>query len=231
MRRALRRTCTRGSAGRSTHGRTRTASVASIWLDGLLRYVPFAALWDGRSYLVERYEFSYMFATSPTPGADPAQVGARASPSNLIAFGVTEAVGGMPALPGVGRELCDIVDGPVLGLGHGDAGCAASGVAHGPIHGAAFANAFFTEARLRAATSAGGVDAARGPPARRHALRAAPRQRAALMVAPGSGERLQLARLQDFDFSSMELVTLSACQMGMAGGVADDGREIEGCRR
>ena len=176
-----------------------------LWLDGLLRYVPFAALWDGRSYLVERYEFSYMFATSPTPGADPAQVGARASPSNLIAFGVTEAVGGMPALPGVGRELCDIVDGPVSGLGHGDAGCAASGVAHGPIHGAAFANAFFTEARLRAATSAGGVDALRAD--RLHvgthfALRPGNMQRSWLLL--GSGERLQLARLQDFDFSSME---------------------------
>jgi CHAT domain-containing protein len=46
----------------------------------------------------------------------------------------------------------------------------------------------------------------------------------------GDGQELTLGdiRTQNFDFSHVDLLTLSACETGMGGGVDDDGREIEG---
>lgn len=43
----------------------------------------------------------------------------------------------------------------------------------------------------------------------------------------GDGERLTLDRIGEFDFSGLELITLSACETGLGGSVGDDGREVE----
>jgi len=198
----------------------------NLWLDGVLRYVPFAALWDGQHYLVERYEFAYLFA-----GADEGAAVARRAPRrSLVAFGVTRPVGGLPALPGVGDELCGIVDGPVSGLAADDAACSRDGIGTGTLKGVGFANEYFTEARLRSMLDPA-VDATRPRGSVLHmgthfALRPGNMQRSWLML--GDGARLSLAGLRELDFDGVGLVTLSACETAMAGAVGDDGREIEG---
>lgn len=222
--------------------RTRGITRVHLWLDGALRYVPFAALWDGRNYLIERYEFSYLFA--PPASIDTAssqdarhvvQSKSITVPHALIAFGVTRALGGMPALPGVGEELCGIVNGPVSGLQGDRVACAASGMARGELVGTGFANDYFTETRLREATSERQLQQASDEHAPRvdvlhvgthFSLRPGNMQRSWMLL--GDGARLPLASFQQLDFAGLDLVTLSACQTGMAGAVGDDGREIEG---
>ncbi len=44
----------------------------------------------------------------------------------------------------------------------------------------------------------------------------------------GDGSRLMLDTLSTYDFTGLELVTLSACQTAMGGARSGDGREIEG---
>ena len=44
----------------------------------------------------------------------------------------------------------------------------------------------------------------------------------------GDGVHLPLATFQKLDFGGIDLVTLFGCQIGMAGAVGDDSREIEG---
>jgi CHAT domain-containing protein len=71
--------------------------------DGPLRGVPFAALHDGKGFLVER------FAVAVTPGLNlieprPLMIGR----SRLLLAGLTDPVQGFPALPYVADELNDI---------------------------------------------------------------------------------------------------------------------------
>lgn len=73
--------------------------------DGSLRTIPLGALYDGRRYLVER------FALATSPGltlTDPRPI-AEAGFS-VFAGGLSDAVQGFPALPGVDRELSALAD-------------------------------------------------------------------------------------------------------------------------
>lgn len=86
-------------------GRLRQLGITEIMLqaDGQLRYVPFAALWDGRAWLVERYAFS-MFRRREDylRDADPAL-------GTIAAFGATRGSNQLPPLPEVAGELEGIV--------------------------------------------------------------------------------------------------------------------------
>jgi CHAT domain-containing protein/tetratricopeptide (TPR) repeat protein len=210
--------------------RKRGVKRVNLWLDGLLRYVPFAALSDGHGYLIERYEFVYRFGDGVDRATASETTSAVMSSPQLVAFGVTRALGGLPALPGVGDELCGIVKGPVSGLDGDNSVCASDGTGQGVLVGSAYANGWFTETRLRDTT----VELERGTamsPELLHlgthfSLRPGNMQRSWLML--GDGARLPLARFSQLDFKGIDLVTLSACETAMAGAVGDDGREIEG---
>lgn len=184
-----------------------------LWLDGALRYVPFAALPDGRGFLVDRYSIE-----SYVPGDAVSEPGARTA-TRVRGFGVTRAVGGFDALPAMADELCDIVKGPVEGLAPGSRECA------GALPGEGYANQSFTENRLR--------DSLVDTPAfsilhlgTHFSLRPGNARRSFLVM--GDGSRLTLDAIGALDFSGLQLVTLSACQSGLGGAKGDDGREIEG---
>lgn len=78
-----------------------------MWsLDGVLRYVPMAALHDGKDYLVEKYrnivftrEGLPWLMTPPSPGARMLGLGVSAGNADLR----------MEALPGVEKELADVI--------------------------------------------------------------------------------------------------------------------------
>ena len=73
-------------------------------LDGTLRYLPLAALYDGERYLVEQYRLS-VFTT-----ASNARLKDRPSVSWKVAgFGVTKEHENAPALPSVAAELAGII--------------------------------------------------------------------------------------------------------------------------
>jgi CHAT domain-containing protein/Tfp pilus assembly protein PilF len=76
-----------------------------MWsLDGALRYVPLAALYDGQQYLIERYRVSVMTLASDTRLKDrPARKWKAAG------FGVTKGYEDASALPSVSAELTGII--------------------------------------------------------------------------------------------------------------------------
>jgi CHAT domain-containing protein len=84
------------------------AKTLALSLDGPLRLVPVAALWDGEKWLAERYAVSYVTeATFDKLRRDP-----PAGPPRAAAFGVSKALGGFSAAPGVADELSSAVKTP-----------------------------------------------------------------------------------------------------------------------
>jgi CHAT domain-containing protein len=182
-----------------------------LWLDGALRYVPFAALHDGERYLLDKYVLQ-----SYSPGGAPAAPAGEAW--SVRGLGVTRPVAGFRPLPGVADELCAIVRGPVAGLQPREA-CS------GALRGEGFVDAAFTEARL--------TEPLRGHPGfsvlhlgTHFTLRPGNVLRSYLLL--GDGGKLTLDRIGDLDFTGIELLTLSACQTGLSGASREDGREVEG---
>jgi CHAT domain-containing protein len=113
------------------------ASHLVLWPDDALRYVPFAALSDGKRYLAEKYTLQ-IYSASDTTGETVAKsvlrganAGAaalsasRAKPLTVRGLGVTKAVGGFRPLPSVAEELCYIVRGPIAGLDATNEACPA----------------------------------------------------------------------------------------------------------
>ncbi|MFG6440911.1 CHAT domain-containing tetratricopeptide repeat protein [Roseateles sp. LKC17W] len=192
-----------------------------VWLDGPLRYLPPGLMHDGRQPLAARYRFVVAggLAAPQRPAARPTVA------PQINAFGVTQAFQGLPALTAVADELCDIVDGPVLGLEAGsNSSCGSTARGQGPVRGQARLNGLFTEAALTRADAA---------PTANELLHISthfvlrPGSIAKSWLLLGDGSRLPLERMRRIDIGRPQLVTLSACEtavMDSGGG----GREVDG---
>jgi CHAT domain-containing protein len=191
-----------------------------VWLDGSLRYVPIAALQDGRRYLTDKYVIQ-LYTPSFNAGREPR----HAAQPVVRGFGVTQAIAGFPALPAVADELCYVVRGPIEGLHSSSVACAASSRTQGALPGEGFADAAFTERRFRELL-AGPRDFSVLHVGTHFRLRPGNALRSYLLV--GDGSKLTLDALSALDFNAIDLVTLSACETGMGGANTDDGREVEG---
>jgi CHAT domain-containing protein len=80
-------------------------------LDGFLRSLPMAALYDGQQYLIEKYSVAL------SPGLQLFAEGLERKKLQALTVGLTEARQGFAALPGVEQELAEIsamVDSKVL---------------------------------------------------------------------------------------------------------------------
>lgn len=208
-----------------------------LWLDGALRYVPFAALGDGRSYLVDRYSLESYAAgaaeaapsarASPSRGSGPTGVAQRraAAAPTVRGLGLTRAVEGYAALPAMADELCDVIRGPIEGLDRPGKACPQPGVGAGALEGSGYADTAFTAARLRSVLGAE-RDFTVLHVGTHFSLRPGNARKSFLVL--GDGERLTLDTIAALDFSRLQLVTLSACQSAMGGADGDDGREIDG---
>jgi CHAT domain-containing protein/tetratricopeptide (TPR) repeat protein len=192
----------------------------ALWLDGSLRYVPIAALRDGQRYLLDKYVIQIY-----TPAPDSIGSGMQAHTAQVRGLGVTQALGGFPALPAVADELCYVVRGPIAGLNSSSAACATPSTGNGALNGEGFADAAFTEQQFRQLLS-GNHDFSVLHIGTHFRLRPGNALRSFLLL--GDGSQLTLATIGTLDFRSIELVTLSACETGMGGARTDDGREIEG---
>lgn len=184
-----------------------------LWLDGALRYVPFAALHDGKRYLGESYAIELR-----TGAAGPEAAAAEAA-LTVRGLGVTKGVAGFRPLPAVADELCYVVRGPVAGLPSPSEACA------GALSGTGFADAAFTRERFDS-LFAGPRDFSVLHLGTHFSLRPGNALRSYLVL--GDGSKLTLDALAALDFGGIELLTLSSCQTGLGGAVTEDGREVEG---
>jgi CHAT domain-containing protein len=194
-----------------------------LWPDGVLRYVPYTALHDGKRFVADAYPVQIYSAATST--ATPSTATAAARADVIRGLGVTRAVGELKPLPAMAEELCSIIAGPILGLDTPSDPCGVDGIGHGVVTGEGYVDAMFTAGRLETL-----LDGNR-PFDLLHLgthfeLRPGNALRSTLLL--GDGSRLSLDEIGRLDFRGLELVTLSACQTGMGGGMLDDGREVEG---
>jgi CHAT domain-containing protein/TPR repeat protein len=173
-----------------------------ISLDGKLRYIPFAALWDTKEFLIQKYSLSF-FNEINDPSFD------KISPQKIrvAGFGVTRNIGGFDALPGVQSELNQIVVNKSTGI----------------FPGKIFLDGEFTLEQLRNSLDQ------RYPffHIATH-FRFSPGTEINSFLLLGDGSHLNLGILKTLDFNGVELVTYSGCQTGMGGGRDEDGKEIAG---
>jgi len=171
-------------------------------LDGTLRYIPMAALFDGNHYLVERYAPS-QFTAYFNQGSQ--------KPWFVAGLGNTQPAPGFVALPSVRDELHGIVREQA-----GD---------HGALPGFIRLDNLFTKDSLQAALheSATVVHLASH-------FNFSPMGEYESYLLLGDGNKLDLHELRtgNYDFTGVDLLTLSACQTAVVGNRNANGIEIEG---
>jgi CHAT domain-containing protein len=176
--------------------------VVVLSLHGRLRFLPFAALYDGKQWLAERH------AVVVQPGARIADLLRPTSPRwRIAAFGAAAGGAGLPPLPAVRAEVRNVV-----------------GEGRAQARGRAWVDAAFDAPALRQSL-AGQHDVLH---IASH-FHFEPGDAAASFLLLGDGSRLSLQELgsERYRFDKLELVTLSACQTGLS---EDDsyGQEIDG---
>ncbi|MYM75987.1 CHAT domain-containing protein [Duganella sp. FT134W] len=176
----------------------------SLSLNGVLRYLPFAMLHDGRHWLVERLPLQV------AGGADsndvPATSNAPARTHSVALFGQSQATDDLPALPYVAREL--------------QAVSATERAGHIPSQ--TYLDASFTAATLERALQRDSMVHI----ASHFVLRSGRDDGSYLLL--GNGQRLSVAELAQprFRFTGLDLLTLSACETAVPAGVDATGREL-----
>jgi len=179
-----------------------------LWsLDGVLRYLPLAALYDGEHYLVEHYGLVVFTPASQARLKDTPQPQWQA-----LGLGVSRAHADFPALPGVISELQGIIRDP------------ASHASQGVLPGTIKVDEAFTAPEMRAALH-------QGYPVVHIAshFHLQPGDETASFLLLGDGSHLSLAQLKMWPtiFGGVDLLTLSACNTA-TGGTGADGQEVEG---
>jgi CHAT domain-containing protein len=154
-----------------------------------------------------------------TQGDPDKQRDSALEPPWLQAFGATRAAHGLPALGGVLRELCAIVDGPWSGIEES----ACTPVARRrSIAGQGWLDTSFTRERLRESFGAGRSRRLDLLHIGTHfVLQPGAIHRSWMLL--GNGTRLPVQDLVRWPLRSQDVVTLSACQTALGGGA-----EVEG---
>ncbi|HEY1579317.1 MAG TPA: tetratricopeptide repeat protein [Terracidiphilus sp.] len=188
-----------------------------VWaLDGVLRYVPIGALYDGSKYVVERYNTVAITPASIPHLADAPDV------SNLTAVGMgisQKFETGLPPLPSVAAELEQVIQ------------SSKSTDSHGALPGTILLNGDFTEKAMENLLDR---QVAVVHIASHFVFKPGDDSQSYLLLAgkdqDKAGFHLTVADFRDDQRISLEdtqLLTLSACETGMSG-TAGNGREIDG---
>jgi CHAT domain-containing protein/Tfp pilus assembly protein PilF len=179
-----------------------------MWsLDGVLRYLPMAALHDSEAYLVERYRHVMFTSASKARLKDATQTTWKG-----LGLGVSQAHGDFAALPGVVEELQAIIrdeDQPAF---------------TGVLPGTAKLDAAFTAEAMRR------VLRQRYPVVHIAShFHFRPGNETASFLLLGDGSHLPLSEIRTSTnvFEGVDLLTLSACETAM-GNTAGDGTEVDG---
>jgi CHAT domain-containing protein len=190
-----------------------------LWsLDGVLRYLPMAALYDGQHYMIER--FNNVLFTPESYGHMAASAATNAARVRVLAMGLSKSYGGLPPLPGVMPELEAVVHDPAVPD------------SHGPMEGRLLPNEQFTLAALKTELGAG-----KSFPvvhiASHFVEETGSGEEPYLMlggenVGEAAGYELTLSKMEDssISFQGTQLLTLSACSTAK-GDAAKDGQEMD----
>jgi CHAT domain-containing protein/dienelactone hydrolase len=190
-----------------------------LWsLDGAMRYLPMAALYDGHQYMVER--FNNVLFTPESYGHMAPSSDANSPGLHVLAMGLSKSYGGLPALPGVLPELDAVVHDPSVPE------------SHGPMDGLLLPNERFTYAALEKELGTGSSFPVVHI-ASHFVLELGSGEEPYLMLGGEStgrpeGYQLTLSKLEDstISFHGTRLLTLSACSTAK-GDVANDGLEMD----
>ena len=173
----------------------------ALSLDGELRYIPFAALHDGKDWLLRRYSFAYFRNATDLEERVPDQ-------SRFLAgFGSTRGALGLPALPGVTTELNGISS--ILSSSN-------------------FDNVIAVDDQFNAARFADAVARQDGiiHVASHFSLNPKKREASFLLLGDGTPLSLQKFARGGLRFGAADMLVLSACETAM--GAADgSGVEVE----
>ncbi len=182
------------------------ARTIMLSLDGALRYVPFAALYDGEKFMIEKYRLTLFAEAARDKLKDKPYMEWRAA-----GMGVTQEVEGFSSLPSVAEELNAIIK----------TSKSLTGVIPGMI---SLDDAFSRKALLGALED--------GLPvlhiASHFVFKPGTELESFLLMGDKSHLTLKEIKEVDYDFRKVELIALSACETAVGGGMDNFGREIEG---
>jgi len=171
-----------------------------VWsLDGVLRYVPLAALYDGQSYMAEKYKQTLL-----PPSAMGLVTDHEARSPRTVIFGVTKAWGEFPLNPSVGTETKAVED--ITG-------------------GRLFLDGAFTRKSFESELSTGDYSLVH---LATH-LMLNPGDIADSYMLLGDGSQMTLDEMrnnQNISFSGVDLLVMSGSSTALGAGA--DGREIDG---
>jgi len=194
-----------------------------LWsLDDVLRYLPLAALHDGRGYLVEKYRNAIITPASEGRLKDRPEV----QDWRGLGLGVSKASGKLPALPTVPAELRSVIRDPGAPQGQG------------VVPGIVLLDEAFTETNMKRALQ-------QHYPlvhiASHFVFQPGNDLNSYLLLGDkdpaAGGDHLTLAEIRrsvDISFFGTELLALSACNTATGGGAEEDssgqanGREVDG---
>jgi len=179
----------------------KSAKTIMLSLDGALRYIPFAALYDGRGYLVQRYRLSLYTAAAQGKFNHAPPVKWK-----IAGMGVSRSVAGFAALPGVRQEMADVIRA-------------------GRPGSESYLDGKFTAKRMQASLN---KDFSVLHVASHFQFIPGTESDSFLLLGDGSRLTLQSIREGDYRFDGLDLLTLSACATAMESGRGANGRDIEG---
>ena len=178
------------------------AQTLILSLDGVLRYVPFAALHDGERYLIQDYRI-----TMVTQAADVRLAAAPSgAPGRFAGLGLTQQVPGFDPLPAVKEELESILKTERM-------------------QGEIYLDEAFTAERMKQALA---TRVAFLHVASHFVFKPGTETESFLLLGDKSRLSLRDLRVAGFNFRGVELLTLSACETAVGGGSDANGREVEG---
>lgn len=178
------------------------ATTLVLSLTGVLRYMPFSALHDGERWLVERWSVGRVLLNAPPQSRER-------SPWQVAGFGLTQAKGGLAALPGVRQELEAIVK--------------TEANPTGLLPGTIALDDAFNRARLADSLSGRFAVVHIGTHAQFK-----PGHESGSFLMLGDGSRMSFTELRAMKIARIDQLTLSACQTAMGGGENENGVEVEG---
>jgi CHAT domain-containing protein len=193
------------------------AAKTIVWeLDGALRYIPLSALYDGHTYVAEKYS-TVLFTASHETGLT-AEV--RVGDWRALGMGSSQAHVGLDPLAAVPDELEGIIHDTE------------DPKSKGPVPGRILLDSGFTPQAMKDQLRAGFPIV---HIASHFVLKPGSDESFLVLGAPDPGEpgsdRITFAQLRDtpsYRFNHIQLLTLSACETGAGGGTRDQGgKEID----
>jgi len=174
-------------------------------LDGVLRYISMATLYDGKNYLVEKYNISLL-----SPIDNNKSVANNSTNMRIAGFGVTQALNGFSPLLAAEKELDGIIKTSWFDFS-------------GSLNGNVYINDDFSKKSLQYE-----LDKKVGflHFSTHFSLNPVSLDNSYMLL--GNGNKLLLSEFKNnhFNLTSIKMLTLSACETGV-GTVGADGREIE----